>query len=131
MAGTGSKKTQFKKGKSGNPGGGKALSAEVREFKKTSYEDFCNGVQAYGEMTKKNLKAEIKRDDIRAFDLIFARVVDQAGEGEKDARAVLLDRLWGKPKETDIVPFAAEQELMKRIPIAELVELARKYQDKK
>lgn len=121
----------FAKGNNANPGGRPKLDPKTKEFKKTSYEDFCNGVQTYGEMSKDELKAEVKRKDIRAFDLIFARVVDQASEGEKDARAVLLDRLWGKPKETDIVPFAAEQELMKRIPITELIELARKYQDKK
>lgn len=123
-------KTQFKKGQTGNPGGRPKGDPSLKKFKETTYKDFCDGVQAYGEMNKEDLKAELKRKDIRAFDMIFARVVDQATDGEKDARAVLLDRLWGKPKETDIVPFAAEQELMKRIPITELIELARKYQDK-
>jgi hypothetical protein len=35
-----------------------------------------------------------------AFELIVAKIILQAIDGEKDARQLLIDRLWGKAKET-------------------------------
>ncbi len=119
---------RFKPGQSGNPGGKKKQDPEIKQFRETTYKDFVTGLQKYGDMDKAQLKAEVRRPDIRAFDLIFARVVDQATDGEKDARAVLLDRLWGKPKETEFGAIA-HQELLSRIPLSDLIELARKAKE--
>ncbi len=79
------------------------------------------------------MKARVQDPNAKMFDVIFGRILYDASQGKSDARNVLLERLWGKVKDNDMhsVPFAAEQELMNRIPITELIELARKYQDKK
>ncbi len=125
---TNKKDSRFKAGVSGNPGGRPKADPQIKVFKETTYKDFVTGLQKYGDMEKAELKKEVKRQDIRAFDLIFARVVDQATDGEKDARAVLMDRLWGKPKETEFGAIA-HQELLSRIPITDLIELARKAKE--
>lgn len=119
---------RFQPGESGNPAGKAKQDPAIRTFRETTYKDFVAGLQKYGDMDKAELKAEGMRGDIRAFDAIFAKVVEQAVDGEKDARAVLLDRLWGKPKEMEFGAIA-HQELLSRIPISDLVELARKAKE--
>lgn len=90
---------QFKKGQSGNPGGGFKESPEVKRFKHMSMSDFIDGLKHYGHMTVSELKATIKNPSITAMDRIFAKMVDQAGEGDDRARAELFNRLWGKARE--------------------------------
>lgn len=114
----------FAKGNSANPGGRPKIDPKIQEAKKTTYAEFVDGVTKYGRMEKDELKKEVKRGDIRCFDLIFARVVEQSTDGDRYARDVLMDRLWGKPKETELT--LPHQELLSRIPLADLIELARK-----
>lgn len=92
----GNKKGQFKKGQSGNPDGRPKMSAPLKEFRKVSYEDFLTNLQKYGAFTKSQMADELLRDDLTMFESMFASIVEKAAAGDKDARAVILDRLWGK-----------------------------------
>lgn len=87
---------------SANPTGRPKLPAELREFKQTSYEDFLNALQKYGNMTSEALVAEMKRPECTLFERMFGNMVAQAAAGDHDARKLLLDRVWGKPQEIDI-----------------------------
>lgn len=89
----------FVKGQSGNPGGRSKLEPEIKAFKETTYKDFINNLQKYGAFSPNEMEEEIKRPTITMFEKIFGTIVIQASQGEKSAREVLLDRLWGKVKE--------------------------------
>lgn len=89
----------FPKGKSGNKGGRPKKNPIIAKFKETTYEDFIFQLQRYGVLTKDQMKEDLKRPDCTMFEHIFGRIVIDAAQGEKDARQVLLDRLWGKVKE--------------------------------
>lgn len=128
----GGKGKPFKKGVSGNPGGRKKESPIVSQFRKTSYEDFINYLNKYGAMNQAEMKAEIERVDCTMFEKIFGRIIYQAAQGEKDGRQVLLERLWGKVKDqVEFTQNSANQEtedLLRKIPLSELVALAKKYE---
>lgn len=121
--------TRFKKGVSGNPGGRNCQPKHVIEFKKTTYNEFINKINLYGSMRMDLLEQEIAKDEILAFDCMFATVVYKAAKGDKNMVDVITERLWGKPKEEMAPAFAAEQEFLKQIPISELIAIARKYKD--
>lgn len=89
----------FVVGKSGNKRGRPQLPDHVREFKRYSYEHFIEKVQEFSMLTKEQLKTRIKDPSTTMFDLMFATAVTQASEGDKDARNLIIDRLWGKIKE--------------------------------
>lgn len=89
----------FTAGVSGNPSGKPPLPPEIREFRKTSYVEFLSHLQKYGGMSTKELNADLARDEVTQFEKICGKIVGLAGEGDKDARRDLLDRLWGKVKE--------------------------------
>lgn len=95
----GKEKTQFKKGKSGNPSGRKKADPIVTAFKETTYNEFLAGLQKYGKLSREQMQKELTRPDITMFELMFGQIVASAAKGDKDARQVLLDRLWGKVKE--------------------------------
>ncbi len=125
---TGKGGKRFQPGVSGNPSGGKKKDPLVRQFQETTYKDFIAKLQMFGTISTAELKAIAKDPSTTVFDLVFAQILLDASAGKADARQVLLDRLWGKVKEMDVTaPYSADQELMKRIPIGELIELARKY----
>lgn len=104
---------QFTKGKSGNLSGRPKLPEDVREFKKYSYDSFVRKLQEFTLLTKEELTKRVKDPGITMFDLMFAKVVIQAAEGDKDARNLIIDRLWGKVKEQIdvqvIKPFVVER----------------------
>lgn len=119
---------KFEKGNCANPGGRPKKDPMVREFQETSYKDFVSKLQQFGSMPKEELKEIVKDPQTTVFDLVFARILFDAAQGKADARQVLLDRLWGKVKEMEITPvFDDEHNMMRRIPVAELILLARKY----
>lgn len=127
---TGKGGNRFPKGVSGNPGGKKKIAPEIKAFQETTYKDFIAKLQIFGTWPSADLIKLIDDPQTIVFDKIFARILVDAGEGKSDARQVLIERLWGKVKEMEATTaFAAEQEMMKRIPISELVELAKKYRN--
>lgn len=119
---------KFQKGEVHNPGGRPKKDPLVKAFQETKYKDFVHKLQCFGSMPKEDLKEIVSDPKTTVFDLVFARILFDAAQGKADARQVLLDRLWGKVKEMEITPvFAEEHNMMRRIPVAELVLLARKY----
>ncbi len=90
----------FKPGEVHNPGGKPKQDPAIKAFKETSYKDFIANLQKYGGMTEKEIAIELKRPDVTMFEKMFGNIVAGAANGDKDARAVLLDRLWGKVKDS-------------------------------
>lgn len=113
---------RFVKGQSGNPGGGKKLDPFVKEFKETSYKDFINQLQKYGKLTRLEMQADLQRPEATMFEIMFGQIVASAAKGDKDARQVLLERLWGKVK--DSIEFKdmneVEREKIRQMPMSEL-----------
>ncbi len=87
--------TRFKKGVSGNPGG-RPASPIMKEFREITYKQFVESLQKYGDMTREELQADLKRPDATMFELMFGHIVAQAAKGDHYARNLLIDRLWGK-----------------------------------
>lgn len=75
------------------------MSPEMKQFRETSYHDFLQHLHRYGSMTKEQIATEMRRPGTTMFEMMFGNLVINAAKGEKDARRVLLERLWGKPKE--------------------------------
>lgn len=92
----------YKAGQSGNPGGRPKLDPAIKKFKETSYEDFVRALQKYGSMTKVEINADLKRPEASMFDLMFGNLVLQAAKGNAQSRQLLIDRLWGKLKDSDV-----------------------------
>jgi hypothetical protein len=117
-------RTQFKKGVSGNPSGRKKANPIVSAIKETSYIQFLEGLQKYGALSRTELQAELQRPDATMFEIMFGQIVASAAKGDKDARQVLLDRLWGKVK--DKVEYSdvsdIERDKIKRMSMNELIE---------
>lgn len=132
MAGRGNPETQFKKGQSGNPNGRPKVNPTLKAFRELTYNQFIGQLQKYGHQTPDEIKQDLARKDVTMFERIFGKIILQAAEGEKDGRQVFLERLWGKVKDQVEVSQANSnkeaEELLKKIPMAELVALARKYE---
>lgn len=117
----------FKPGQSGNPGGKPKIDPLIRAFKETTYRDFIHHLQKYGAFTKEEIQVEENRPDATMFELMFTNIVSGASRGDKDARAVLLDRLWGKVKEVHEL-HNYDKELAE-IPKEKLVEFLREKEE--
>ncbi len=107
----------WKPGQSGNPLGRAVMSKEIRDFRETTYKDFIAKLQEFGFYTVEELQEYVRRTDITAFDRIFAVVIAKACQGDKDARQVLFDRLWGKVKEQiDLTSLGAGPQVVITLP---------------
>lgn len=122
---TGKGGRRFQPGQSGNPSGknGASVDPAIKAFKETTYKDFINKLQKYGAFTRQEIANELQRPDATMFEIMFGQIVASAAKGDKDARAVLLDRLWGKVKEVHEV-HNYEKELAE-IPKERIIEFLR------
>lgn len=114
----------YVKGKSGNPrgvNGSTAFDPKIRQFKETAYRDFIDALQRYGFMTTPELEAELSRSDLSNFNRMFGNLVRSAANGDKEARQLLIDRLWGR-----VAADPAMQINFSAIPTDKLYELAGK-----
>ncbi len=113
--------TRWEPGESGNPKGRPKLSPEARAFRETTHQIFLDTLQLYGNMTLEQLKAEMKKPERTMFELIFGKVIQQSALGDDKARTLLIERLWGKPKElnNDIMAH------VKQIPTQDLIQMAK------
>jgi hypothetical protein len=125
----GNERTRFKKGVSGNPSGRPKEDPAIRKFKETTYKDFIDQLQKYGSLSMDEMEADLRRKDATMFERIFGKIIQQAANGERDGRQVLLERLWGKVKDQVEVTNSKDkenEELLNMIPVDELVAIVRK-----
>jgi len=119
---------KYVKGQSGNPSGRKKEDPLIRKVKETTYKEFLEGLQLYGTLSREEMQKELQRPDATMFELMFGQIVASAAKGDKDARQVLLDRLWGKVK--DKVEYSdvsdIERDKIKRMSMNELIETVKK-----
>ena len=117
--------TSFKKGKSGNPSG-LPKDPQAIAIQEARSQFLLATLSKMAASTRPELKAIIKDESQPAINVIFARVVVDATSGNNNARQVVLERLWGKPKEEIVVATKTtlEQSMQDR-PIEELIEIAR------
>ena len=101
---TGKGGKRFEAGQSGNPAGRPpgAFTKVAREYRRTSYEEFITSLMKYGQMPMKLLEHITKDEENIAFDVMYANWVHKAAMGHVESRQSLTDRLWGKPKDTEI-----------------------------
>ena len=122
MAGRG---RPFQKGKSGNPGGSPKKDPIIQQFKQTSYKDFINQLQKYGTLSRTEMAVELQRPDATMFEIMFGQIVASAAKGDKDARQVLLERLWGKVKEVHDIHNHDHKRDLDEIPKERIIEFLR------
>ncbi len=91
------KEHQFKKGKSGNPGGRFKIPTELSQIRKLSQAECAYLVSKYARMTRGELQSAI--EDIRTpmVDLTIASIFAQSAKnGDYQRLGFLLDRTCGK-----------------------------------
>ncbi len=121
---TGKGGKKFQKGQSGNPGGKQKADPVIQQFKQTSYKDFINQLQKYGTLSRTEMAVELQRPDATMFEIMFGQIVASAAKGDKDARQVLLERLWGKVKEIhEVNGDDVMREKLRTMPMSELTAL--------
>lgn len=123
---TGKGGVKFQKGQSGNPGGKPKVDPSITQFKATTYKDFIENLQKYGGLSPAEMKADLARPNATMFELIFGKIISGAAQGDRDARNVLLDRLWGKVKqEVRLEEGNPIKEAMSKLSSEELLKLIR------
>ncbi len=115
----------FKKGKSGNEGGRPKKDPLVQALKDTTYKDFIQGLQKYGTLSRTEMAVELQRPDATMFEIMFGQIVASAAKGDRDARQVLLERLWGKVKEVHDVNNTDHKRDLDGIPKERIIEFLR------
>ena len=97
--GSGSKKSQFKKGQSGNLRGPPRKDRNLIAFQEMTYAEFIERLQRFGALNKEQIRSVISDKDTRVLDLVYCRHLFDAMNGKDRARESLYNRLWGKVKE--------------------------------
>lgn len=108
--------TKWKPGVSGNPGGKSNKDAEIKAFKECTYKEFIDKLQHFGYLTQLEMKQIIQDPKTPMFDLVFSRILFDASRGKQYAVAVLLDRLWGKVKDTMELTATSGPQIMISLP---------------
>ncbi len=103
----------------------KITKAELRQLRRTTMREFLDALQRYGHMTRTEIAGELQRPDATMFELVFAGTMAAAAKGDKDCRNIILDRLWGKPKDVAEVEREIHDEQLRRIPRERIVMLLR------
>lgn len=106
----------FKPGQCGNPSGRPRLDPVVLEARKVTQAEFIDGLLKYGHMTRKEIQEVAKDQSKTMFDLLFCKLVATAADGNKDARALLIERLWGKVKDTPTEPTGPVENVIVNLP---------------
>jgi hypothetical protein len=89
----------IKPGEVRNPTGRPKKSKAVLKIEKMSREMFAEKLYEFGTMTKEQLKEKLADKKTNMLEVIFGRLLVDAGRGKTDATKLLFDRLWGKVKE--------------------------------
>jgi hypothetical protein len=99
MAGEHLKPHHFKKGQSGNPSGRAKKSIEVEQKRLITYEEFVDLVTRFSKMKRAEMKEYLERPEATMFELVYGKLIVQAANGDKSARDMLTERLFGKVKD--------------------------------
>ena len=95
-----SKKGQFKKGVSGNPGGQPKIPDDIKEARSLNQYELERIINRYLHMTKGELVAAIKNDATPMMEVTVASIVLKAASGGDHLRLdFILNRLIGKVKD--------------------------------
>lgn len=90
---------RFAKGTSGNPGGRPKKSFAAEKQRLISYHEFVFLIQKFVEMKRPEIKEYLERPEATMFELIYGRLVVEAAKGDRTAREMLTERLFGRVKE--------------------------------
>lgn len=94
------KHTQFKKGQSGNPEGGRKLPAELRAIAAITSEENQRTVAKYLRMDRDQLSVVMKNPKTPNFDMWICSIIATGMKsGDASKLELLLNRLIGKVKE--------------------------------
>jgi hypothetical protein len=89
----------WKKGVSGNPGGRPKTAIVAEKQKLINYAELIDLCTKCVKMKRDEIKEFLERPDVNMFELIYGGLVVQAAKGERVAREMLTDRLFGKVKQ--------------------------------
>lgn len=124
-------KTQFKKGISGNPSGRPKNDPLIQKVKETTYKEFITQLHKFGNLTREEVAQEIMNPEATMFQVMFGQIVASAAKGDRDARQVLLERLWGKVKDELKIETNPLKEEMKKKSVKELIEIRKQAKGEK
>ncbi len=100
MAGEGSKKTQFKKGYSGNPGGRDKLPPEIREAKRLTRRSMEVALNKFLGWPTEKLAEFLRDTNNTVIEMIIAKILIEAlKRGDQIRLNFIFDRLIGKVKD--------------------------------
>lgn len=90
---------RWKKGQSGNPAGKAKRVVEAERQRLITYAEFIDLVTKFSTMPRDEIKAYLERPEATMFELIYGKMVVDAAKGDRVAREMLTERLFGKVKE--------------------------------